>query len=64
MIVGMGIDLAEVARYQFNDAQREWFARKVYTPEEWAYAMRKRHWAERLAGFRPCDSVARDRCHA
>jgi holo-[acyl-carrier protein] synthase len=23
----------------------------VYTEEEMAYAMRKRHWAERLAGF-------------
>ena len=51
MIVGLGIDLAEVARYQFDAAERERFARKVYTPEEMAYAMRKRHWAERLAGF-------------
>ena len=51
MIVGLGIDLAEVARYQFDPPTRERFARKVYTPEEMAYAMRKRHWAERLAGF-------------
>lgn len=51
MIVGLGIDLAEVARYQFDDVERERFARKVYTAEEMAYAMRKRHWAERLAGF-------------
>ncbi len=51
MIVGLGIDLAEVARYQFDAAARERFARKVYTHEEMAYAMRKRHWAERLAGF-------------
>jgi holo-[acyl-carrier protein] synthase len=51
MIIGMGIDLAEVERYQFDDAERARFARKVYTEEEMTYAMRKRHWAERLAGF-------------
>jgi holo-[acyl-carrier protein] synthase len=51
MIVGIGIDLAEVERYRFDDAALAWFARKVYTEEEMAYAMRKRHWPERLAGF-------------
>jgi holo-[acyl-carrier protein] synthase len=51
MIIGIGIDLAEVERYRFGDAERERFARKVYTEEEMHYAMRKRHWAERLAGF-------------
>jgi holo-[acyl-carrier protein] synthase len=51
MIIGMGIDLAEVERYQFDEVARARFARKVYTEEEMAYAMRKRHWAERLAGF-------------
>jgi len=51
MILGLGIDLAEVDRYRFDEAARERFARKVYTPEEWSYAMRKRHWPERLAGF-------------
>lgn len=51
MIVGMGIDLAEVARYRFTDAVREQFARKVYTEEEMRYALRKRNWPERLAGF-------------
>jgi holo-[acyl-carrier protein] synthase len=51
MIIGMGIDLAEVERYQFSAAERERFGRKVYTEEEMSYAMRKRHWAERLAGF-------------
>lgn len=51
MIVGIGIDIAEVERYRFDESQRAWFARKVYTEEEWAYAMRKRNWAERLAGF-------------
>src|SRR6202042_272414 len=50
-IIGLGIDLAEVERYQFSDAERERFALKVYTDEEMRYAMRKRHWAERLAGF-------------
>ncbi len=51
MIIGVGIDLAEVARYRFDEPQRAAFARKVYTAHEMAYAMRKRNWAERLAGF-------------
>jgi holo-[acyl-carrier protein] synthase len=51
MIVGIGIDLAEVERYRFDERALAWFARKVYTEEEMAYALRKRHWAERLAGF-------------
>lgn len=50
-IVGIGMDLAEVARYEFDQAQLAWFARKIYTEEEMAYAMRKRNRAERLAGF-------------
>jgi holo-[acyl-carrier protein] synthase len=59
MIVGIGIDLAEVARYQFDAAARARFARKVYTEEEMAYAMRKRLWAERLAGFHAAKEAAR-----
>jgi holo-[acyl-carrier protein] synthase len=51
MVVGIGMDLAEVARYRFDDVQLAWFARKVYTEEEFAYAMRKANWSERLAGF-------------
>lgn len=51
MILGIGIDLAQVARYNFGEREREWFARKVYTEEEMAYALRKRLWQERLAGF-------------
>jgi holo-[acyl-carrier protein] synthase len=51
MIVGIGIDLAEVERYRFDERALAWFARKVYTEEEMQYAMRKRHWPERLAGF-------------
>jgi holo-[acyl-carrier protein] synthase len=51
MIVGVGFDLAEVDRYRFEPGPLAWFARKVYTEEEMAYAMRKRNWAERLAGF-------------
>jgi holo-[acyl-carrier protein] synthase len=50
-IIGIGMDLAEVERYRFDDRKLEWFARKIYTEEEMAYAMRKRNWAERLAGF-------------
>src|SRR5215472_12579381 len=51
MIVGIGIDLAEVDRYRFDESKLEWFARKIYTETEIAYAMRKRNWPERLAGF-------------
>ena len=51
MIIGLGTDLAEVARYEFDAAKLAWFSRKVYTDEEVAYAMRKRNRAERFAGF-------------
>ena len=51
MIVGLGLDLAEVERYEFDDAQLAWFSRKIYTDEEVAYALRKRNRAERFAGF-------------
>jgi len=51
VIIGIGIDLAEVERYRFDERTLAWFARKVYTTEEMAYAMRKRNWPERLAGF-------------
>jgi len=51
VIVGIGIDVAEVERYRFDADKRAWFQRKIYTVEEWDYAMRKRTWPERLAGF-------------
>jgi holo-[acyl-carrier protein] synthase len=51
MIVGIGIDLAEVRRYRFDEQRLAWFARKIYTDEEMHYAMGKRQWPERLAGF-------------
>ncbi len=51
MIVGIGIDLAEVERYTFDERSLAWFSRKIYTEEEMRYAMRKRNWPERLAGF-------------
>jgi len=51
VIVGVGIDLAEVERYRFDERKLAWFARKVYTEREIEYAMRKRNWPERLAGF-------------
>lgn len=59
MILGIGLDLAEVARYRFEGERLAWFARKVYTPEEMAYAMRKRNWPERLAGFFAAKEAAR-----
>lgn len=51
MIIGLGMDLAEVARYDFDVEKFAWFSRKIYTDEEVAYALRKRNRAERLAGF-------------
>jgi holo-[acyl-carrier protein] synthase len=59
MIVGIGTDLAEVERYRFDDAMLAKFANKVYTEEEMRYAMRKRNWAERLAGFFAAKEAAR-----
>ena len=51
VIVGIGLDVANVVRYRFDERELAWFARKVYTESEMAYAMRKRNWVERLAGF-------------
>ncbi len=59
MILGIGTDLAEVDRYRFDQDALARFARKVYTEEEMRYAMRKRHWAERLAGFFAAKESAR-----
>lgn len=59
MIVGIGLDLAEVERYRFEGEKLAWFARKVYTDEEMRYAMRKRNWPERLAGFFAAKEAAR-----
>ncbi len=59
MILGIGVDLAEVARYRFDPAQLAWFARRVYTDYEFAYAARKRNRAERLAGFFAAKEAAR-----
>ena len=59
MIVGIGTDLAEVARYRFDEKRLAWFGRRVYTEEEMAYAFRKRLWAERLAGFYAAKEAAR-----
>ncbi len=59
MIVGIGTDLAEVERYRFDRRALDWFARKVYTEEEMQYALRKRAWPERLAGFFAAKEAAR-----
>ena len=50
MIIGLGTDVAEVERFKFAPDKLARFARKVFTPEEMAHAMRHRHFAERLAG--------------
>ena len=59
MILGLGIDLAEVERYRFDERTLAWFARKIYTEEEMAYAQRKRNRSERLAGFFAAKEAAR-----
>jgi holo-[acyl-carrier protein] synthase len=59
MIVGIGVDLAEVERYRFEPEMLRSFARKVYTGEEMRYAMGKRNWPERLAGFFAAKEAAR-----
>jgi holo-[acyl-carrier protein] synthase len=59
VILGIGTDLAEVERYRFDEPRLAWFARRVYTDEEMAYALRKRHWPERLAGFFAAKEAAR-----
>lgn len=51
MIIGMGTDLAEVDRIQRSvDRYGERFLTRVYTAREVEYSMRKRNYAERLAG--------------
>lgn len=50
MIIGIGVDIAEVHRYEFDDLKLERFARKVFTDAEVAHAKRYRYPAERLAG--------------
>ena len=59
MIIGIGIDVADVTRYRFEPEKLAWFARKIYTPDEMAYAMRKRNRDERLAGFFAAKEAAR-----
>ena len=50
MIIGIGIDIAQVRRYEFDEITMERFARKVFTEAEMAHARRYRYPAERLAG--------------
>ena len=51
MIVGMGIDIAEVPRIRsVIEAQRERFLRRVYTAEEVAYCEQFKNKYERYAG--------------
>jgi holo-[acyl-carrier protein] synthase len=59
MIVGIGIDLAEVERYRFTPEKLERFARKIYTDEELRYALRKRNSSQSLAGFFAAKEAAR-----
>ena len=50
MIIGSGIDLAEIGRIQQSmDRYGKRFLDRVYTPAEQAYCLRKRHAAESFA---------------
>ena len=51
MIVGMGIDIAEVPRIQaVIESQKERFLRRVFTPDEVAYCEQFKNKYERYAG--------------
>ena len=51
MIVGIGIDVAEVKRIgEVIEAQKERFLQRVYTPEEVAYCEKFKNRYERYAG--------------
>jgi holo-[acyl-carrier protein] synthase len=51
MIVGMGIDIAEVPRIKaVIEVQKERFLRRVYTPDEVAYCEQFKNKYERYAG--------------
>jgi holo-[acyl-carrier protein] synthase len=51
MIVGMGIDIAEVRRIQaVIESQKERFLRRVYTPDEITYCEQFKNKFERYAG--------------
>jgi holo-[acyl-carrier protein] synthase len=51
MIIGMGIDVAEVSRIrEVIESQTERFLRRVYTPDEVAYCEQFKNKFERYAG--------------
>jgi len=50
MIIGIGLDLAPVERFRFDAPRLDWFQRRIFTADEVAYAQRRRHWPEHLAG--------------
>ena len=50
MIIGSGIDLAEIGRIQLSvERYGERFLNRIYTPAEQAYCLRKRNAAESFA---------------
>lgn len=59
MIVGIGIDIAEVARFEFDEVRLARFAKKIFTQHEMEHAVRHRHRAERLAGAFAAKEAAR-----
>lgn len=46
----MGIDLAEIERFAFDEQRLAWFRRRIFTAEEYAYARKRRAWPQHLAG--------------
>jgi holo-[acyl-carrier protein] synthase len=53
MILSIGLDLVAVKRFNpshFSERQAAWFARRIFTETEIAYAAGKRHPRQHLAG--------------
>jgi holo-[acyl-carrier protein] synthase len=50
MIIGLGTDVIEIERFNFDEEKLGRFARKVFTVDEMNHAMQHKHRAERLAG--------------
>jgi holo-[acyl-carrier protein] synthase len=50
VILGIGLDLTEIERFEFSAAQSEWFGRRIFTSAEMRYAQSKKKSAQHFAG--------------
>jgi holo-[acyl-carrier protein] synthase len=50
VIVKVGLDLVAVERFVFSEARAKWYARRIFTETEIAYAASKRNPQQHLAG--------------